>query len=160
MRWAVHFRPLLLAALLCVAACGGGGGPVAMGADFSQFDSAIITVGGVEFNVWIADTVAERAQGLMQATATQLLPDPQGRPRGMLFVFPAPAFPGFTMEQTFVPLDLAFARADGTIVEVHARVPLDPTVVRPNEPVQFALEVPAGTLAANGLGPGDVIVVP
>ena len=59
-----------------------------------------------------------------------------------------------------VPLDLAYVRADRTVAEVHDLVPHDETPVFSGGPVLYALEVPAGTLAANALGPGDVLTLP
>ena len=78
----------------------------------------------------------------------------------MLFALAGEALRSFFMRDTFVPLDLAYATADGTIVAVLSLVPLDLTPVTSSQPVQFALEVPAGTLAAEGIGLGDVLVIP
>ena len=146
------------AALLLLA--GGCSSSSRTGADLSGFDTARITANGVEIEVWLADTGAQQLQGLMFATEVQLDPLPDGTPRGMLFRFASEDFRSFFMKDTFVPLDLAYATADGTIVEIHSLVPLDLTPVTSSEPVQFALEVPAGTLAAEGIGVGDVIVIP
>jgi hypothetical protein len=115
-------------------------------------------VGGVEFEVWVATTFAQHAQGLMNATEEQLLPLPDGTPRGMLFVFLGEATRSFWMRDTYVPLDLAYATADGTIVEIHELVPLDETLVTSGEPVQYALEALTGTFAAEGISVGSVIV--
>lgn len=147
-------RRLFLLAIL--SACGGSGG--ASGADLSGFPTARILVGGVEFEVWVASTLAHQARGLMFATEDQLMPLLDGTPRGMLFVFPNEATRSFWMRDTYVPLDLAYAKADGTIVEVHELVPLDETPVVSGEPVQYALEALAGTFAANGIAPGSVLV--
>ncbi|HEX5136217.1 MAG TPA: DUF192 domain-containing protein [Planctomycetota bacterium] len=147
-------RGLLLMGFL--AACGGSGG--APGADLSGFPTARILVGGVEFEVFLATTFAQQAQGLMDATASQIAPLPDGTPRGMLFVFPDEATRSFWMRDTYVPLDLAYATADGIIVEIFDLLPLDEAPVTSGEPVQYALEVPAGTLAAHGIAVGSVIV--
>lgn len=146
-------RRLLL--LVILSACGGAAG--ASGADLSGFPTARILVGGVEFEVWLATTVAQQARGLMLATEEQLLPLGDGTPRGMLFVFSTEATRSFWMRDTYVPLDLAYARADGTIAEVHQLVPLDETLVVSGEPVQYALEALAGTFAAHGIAPGALI---
>jgi len=144
---------------LAVLGCSGGSG-TAVGADLSGFRTAQITVGGVAFEVWLAETPAQQIQGLMFATPEQLAPLPDGTPRGMLFLFAGESTLSFWMRDTIVPLDLAYAKADGTIAEVHVLVPLDETRVESATPVQFALEVPAGTLADMGLGVGDTIDVP
>ena len=150
-------------ALVLVAACTSGGGgppPGGGGSDLSGFAIETITVDGVAIEAWLAETPAQQAQGFMDATEAQLADLPDGTPRGMLFVFAAPQPVSFFMRDTFVALDLAYIRADGTIAEVHELVPLDETPVPASEPIQFALEVRRGTLAANGLGPGSVLVIP
>jgi len=144
--------------LLLLAACSGGGG--ASGADLSGFDTARITVNGTEFEVWLAETPAQQAQGLMFATESQLLPLPDGTPRGMLFLFPSESLLAFWMRDTYVPLDLAYARADGVVAEVHQLVPLDETPVVAGEPVQYALEALSGTFAQYGITPGAVLTLP
>jgi uncharacterized membrane protein (UPF0127 family) len=148
-------RPLLLAVL---SACGGSEG--APGADLSGFPTARITVGGVEFEVWLATTFAQQSRGLMNATEEQLAPLTDGTPRGMLFIFPSETTLSFWMRDTPSPLDLAYARADGPIAEVHDLVPFDETLVTSGEPVQYALEALAGTFADHGIAPGAVIEPP
>ena len=76
----------------------------------------------------------------------------------MLFVFPNEAPRSFWMRDTYVALDLAYAKADGMIVEVHDLIPLDETPVASGEPVQYALEALSGTFAANGIAAGSAIV--
>ena len=146
------FALLLLGSL---AACGGGGSG---GGGSPGVATERILVDGVEFEVWIAQTPAQHAEGLMGATEADLAPLPDGTPRGMLFVFPTERLLSFWMRGTAVPLDLAYATADGTIVEVHDLLPFDETSVSSGEPVQYALEAAAGTLDAHGIGPGSVIV--
>lgn len=146
-------------ALLLLAACSSGDtGPP--GSDLSGFETARISINGAEFEVWLAKTAAQQQQGLMFATADQLDPLPDGTARGMLFIFSSERFLSFWMRNTYVPLDLAYARADGVIAETHDLVPLDETPVTAGEPVQFALEVFTGTLARSGIGVGDLIVIP
>jgi len=158
-----HLRITILfaACVLVLGACGGSGedgfdstpGP----ADLSTFSNDAIRVGGVDFEAWIAATDAQRTRGFMFATAEQLAPLADGTPRGMLFVYPDDRRPSFFMRDTFVPLDLAFATVDGTIVEVHRLEPLDETRVTASQPVRFALEAVEGTFAANAIGVGDRI---
>lgn len=146
---------------LVLAACSGGGrAPRPPGADLSGFPVERIHVGGVPYEVWVASTPAQRLQGLMGATPEQLAPLPDGTERGMLFVFPAEATVSFWMRDTFVPLDLAYAKADGTVVELLALVPLDETLRTSAQPVQLALEVNAGSFARNGIDVGAVIERP
>lgn len=152
----------LLALSLTLAACGGGGsgpsGPT--GANLSLFAVETISADGNAIAAWIADTPALQAQGLMNATPEQLAPLGDGTPRGMLFVFATDLVPSFWMRDTYVPLDLAYIRSDGTIAEIHALAPLDETLVPAGEPVRMALEVPAGTLSTLGVGVGDLVLRP
>jgi uncharacterized membrane protein (UPF0127 family) len=149
-------RRLIL--LLGLAGCSDGGD--APGAELSGFRTARISVGGVEFEVWLAETFAQRARGLMFATEEQIAPLGDGTPRGMLFLFDDETLLSFWMRNTYVPLDLAYVRADGTIAEVHDLVPLDETPVVSGEPVQYALEALAGTFAAHGIAPGATVELP
>ena len=151
----VAWLPLLLA-----ACSGGGGDPGPQGSDLSGFRVERLQVGATGFEAWIAETPAQRAQGLMNATMDQVAPLPDGTPRGMLFVFPGDLALSFWMRDTFIPLDLAYADATGTIVEVHALFPLDETPVVSGVPLRYAFEAPAGTFLANGIGIGSVIAVP
>jgi uncharacterized membrane protein (UPF0127 family) len=150
------------AASLCLllAACSGGGAPAPAGADLSGFRVESLPVGAATFEAWIAETPAQRAQGLMNATMEQVAPLPDGTPRGMLFVFAGDVVLNFWMRDTYIPLDLAYADASGTIREVHDLFPLDETPVTSSAPMRYALEAPAGTFAAHGIGVGSVIVVP
>jgi uncharacterized membrane protein (UPF0127 family) len=147
-------------ALLLLAACSGSDGSPPPGSDLSGFETARISINGTEIEVWLAKTAAQQQQGLMLATADQLEPLPDGTVRGMLFAFPSETFLSFWMRNTYIPLDLAYARSDRVIAETHALVPLDESLVTSGEPVQFALEVFSGTLAAEGIGVGDLIVIP
>jgi uncharacterized membrane protein (UPF0127 family) len=150
-----------LLTLTILAACSGGGddGP-APGSDLAGFAVDRVTVNGQEIEVWLATTFGQQSQGLMFATEDQLAPLPDGTPRGMLFVFPDERLRNFWMRNTHVPLDLAYIRADGTIVDIHDLIPLDETLVGSSEAVRYALEVRAGTLASMGVAPGDVVTIP
>jgi len=148
---------------ILLAACTGSTGtpqPPSGGADLTGFAIESITADGVLFETWIAKTSAARQRGLMNVTPQQMEPLPGPVERGMLFVFSAELFLSFWMRDTFVPLDLAYIRADGTIAEIHPLFPLDETRVNSLEPVQFALEVRAGVLSSLGIGVGDTVVIP
>jgi uncharacterized membrane protein (UPF0127 family) len=136
-----------------MAACSGGG----TDSPYSGLETATLRSGPMEFRVWIADTAATRAEGLMDATEADLAPLADGTRRGMLFVFPVAAEVSFWMRDTEVALDLAYLDDSGRILAVHALIPLDDTPVASPGPVRYALEVRAGDL---GLGVGDVIELP
>ncbi len=151
----MRFHRLALSTALALASCGGSAATDL--APFAGFVTERVMVGDVEFETWIAQTADQQAQGLMGATEEDLQPLEDGTPRGMLFVFETESQLAFWMRGTGVPLDLAYATADGTIVEVHDLVPFDETPVVAGQPVAYAFEALAGTFDALGIGVGDVI---
>src|SRR5690606_21929232 len=103
------------------------------------------------FTVEIADDDAERARGLM--FREELAPD-----AGMLFDFVDERPVAFWMQNTLIPLDMLFIKADGTIARVHAEaVPMDQTSIPSGEPVRFVLEIAGGRAAELGIVAGDTL---
>ena len=101
------------------------------------------------FSAEIADTPAERALGLM--FRTELADD-----HGMLFDFAGEAPRSFWMKNTFIPLDIIFAEADGDIVAIAENTtPLSEAAIPSGAPARFVFEVIGGTAARIGLEPGD-----
>jgi len=149
--------------ILLLAGCAGGTNapqPPPGGADLSGLIQDAISINGNDFVVWLAQSDAQRQAGLMFATAEQMAPLPDGTERGMLFLFSNSFFLSFYMRNTFIPLDLAYIRADGTIAEIFDLFPLNETSIVSGAPVQFALEVNAGVFAALGIGVGDQVILP
>ena len=65
---------------------------------------------------------------------------------GMLFVYQDDAYHSMWMKNTFIPLDMIFARADGTIANIETgTVPQSLESVGSIEPVSYVLELNAGT---------------
>jgi uncharacterized membrane protein (UPF0127 family) len=122
----------------------------------------IILAGDQRFKVWVADNTRERERGLMRVTAEQMAPLPGGVERGMWFIFPhdQSASHGFWMRNVPIPLDIAFVRADGTIVTIHTMAPLDERMYRSDAPYRFALEVNANVFSRLGVRPGDRLDIP
>ncbi len=108
-----------------------------------------LAIGAVRFEAQIALTPAEQQRGLMHRDS---LPENGG----MLFPYPEPQQMSFWMANTRIPLDIGFFDAGGLLLEVHRMVPYDiqPTRSRGRD-LQFALEMPAGWFARNGLYPGQ-----
>jgi uncharacterized membrane protein (UPF0127 family) len=105
----------------------------------------------MRFSVEVADTDAERAQGLMHR---------EGLPKssGMLFVYPTPRVATFWMKNTLIPLDMIFADATGLVTHVHSdAVPLDESTINGGPDVTYVLEINGGMAAALGLRPGAVL---
>lgn len=103
------------------------------------------------FTVEVVDTPEARSRGLM---FRQSLADDAG----MLFDFGGEQPVSFWMMNTFIPLDMIFIRADGTVANVHVNaVPHDPTGIPSDGPVQFVLEIAGGRSVEIGLKAGDRI---
>jgi uncharacterized membrane protein (UPF0127 family) len=128
-----------------LAGCGGDDGASGPRAVLSHGDEA--TTIAVE----LADTPAEREQGLMGRTS---LP----ADAGMVFVYPEDHAGPFWMEDTLIPLSIAFYAADGQILRILDMQPCqaDPCPwYDPEVPYRGALEVNEGAFADWGITKGD-----
>jgi len=76
---------------------------------------------------------------------------------GMLFVFPSEGKHGFWMQNTHIPLDIAFITADLKIAEIHSMVPMSTSAVRPSVPCKYVLEVNKGWFERNKITVGSRI---
>ncbi len=101
----------------------------------------------------IARTSEQVTTGLMNRES---LPADQG----MLFIFDPPSNIGFWMRNTLIPLDIAYLADDGRIREIRQGQPLDETILRPQLPYSYVLEVNAGWFESHGLGVGDHVQIP
>ena len=99
------------------------------------------------FDVEVATTPAQRAQGLMGRSA--LADD-----AGMLFVFETADRHCFWMKDTPLPLSIAFLGDDGTVVGVSDMQPHATDLHCAAVPVRYALEVRQGGFGSRGLNPG------
>jgi hypothetical protein len=126
----------------------------AMGASASpRLETGVLEIvsGGTahRFNVEIADQPAERQKGLMYRH--ELAAD-----AGMLFDFGEPQQIAMWMKNTYIPLDMLFIAADGSIRNIAENtVPFSLDTIPSRGAVRFVLEVPAGTAARLGLKAGD-----
>ncbi|GGF23785.1 hypothetical protein GCM10011321_13890 [Youhaiella tibetensis] len=105
--------------------------------------------GNYTFNVEVVDTDATRAKGLM---FRQELP----KDDGMLFDFLTERNTSFWMQNTFIPLDMIFIGADGTVKTIHENArPFDTTPIPSQVPVRYVLEIAGGRSDEIGLKVGD-----
>lgn len=121
-----------------------------------------MTVKSSRLRLWIADDSGEQLSGLMFVTAEQMADLPDGTRRGMIFVFRRDQQNSFWMKNTIIPLDIAYVKADGTVVSLYTMAALDTRTGQypPREPYRFAIEVNAGTWTKLGLKPGDRLDIP
>ena len=75
--------------------------------------------------------------------------------RGMLFIFESNDYWTFHMKNTFIPLDIAFIKEDGTIDSIEELDPMNPIPIGPESEIRYAVEVNRGWFAENGVVVGD-----
>ena len=76
----------------------------------------------------------------------------------MLFDFKRAEPVAMWMQNTYIPLDMLFIRADGTVARIAQNTePLSTRIIPSGEPVLGVLEVNAGTVARIGAKPGDKV---
>ena len=103
------------------------------------------------FTVEIAETRQQRARGLM--FRRKMAPD-----AGMLFDYRRPKPVAMWMKNTYIPLDMLFIRADGSVESIRERaVPHSLASISSKDKVRAVLELNAGTAARLGIRPGDLV---
>ena len=139
---------------LVVATCSSLAGSTREGnvpASAAQADSpttALIVFGNDTILAEVADSPAERSEGLMNRSEV-----PDGT--GMLFVFQFAASRSFWMKDTYVALDIAYIDVDFRIVSIHQMEPESEDLHSSAAPAMFALEVRQGWFAEHGIEAGD-----
>ena len=106
----------------------------------------------VKVRVEIADNDLERGTGLRWRKS---LPEN----RGMLFVYPDEEILDFTMDDTLIPLSIAFMDSESRIVDIQDMEPLEDEYLSA-EPAQYALEVNQGFFEERGVEVGDRAELP
>ena len=96
----------------------------------------------------VARTPDERARGLMYRE--ELAED-----AGMLFVFQDLEERAFWMQNTFIPLDIAYMDPSFRIIDIKPMEPEDESFVESSGPAQYALEVNRGWFDEHGVTIGD-----
>lgn len=80
---------------------------------------------------------------------------------GMLFDFHTPQPVSFWMENTILPLDMLFVRANGTIARIKANAtPFSRDPIPSGEPVRLVIELNGGRAAALGITVGSRVHAP
>jgi len=119
-----------------------------------RVDKLWLVIGAVQetpIDVEMAETPKEKELGLMFRTE---LADNQG----MLFSYGAPQEVTMWMHNTYIPLDMVFIRADGTVHRIERRAePLSDRTISSEGQVSAVLEMAGGAAERLGLKPGDRI---
>ncbi len=148
----------------CRSNAGLSGGNGQQGNDLPSMETARVSIleseSESEFEVWLAQSADQRQKGLMFVTQDELAPLEDGTRRGMLFIFAQEQILSFWMKDTIIPLDIAYADGEGTIVKTYTMTALDTSLYPSIEPARYALEVGAGVFEELGISEGDKLVIP
>lgn len=144
---------LVATALLCLMSCRApaessepGGG--SLDEAFDRGTLVIVADDGREhvFDVYLATTAEQQRRGLM---FVRKMPETTG----MLFIYEESDFHSMWMKNTYVSLDMVFARSDGSVSSViHDTQPLSLSSQQSVEPVNYVLELNAGTARRLAIG--------
>ncbi len=143
-RWAVALAAITLASLAWAQAISAPSEELVIATE----------AGPRRFQVEIADEPSERSRGLMFRRE-------MADNAGMLFDFGAEEPASFWMENTYIPLDMIFIKADGTVESIAERTtPLSRRSVPSQGPVRYVLEINGGLSDELGIKPGDKVSGP
>jgi hypothetical protein len=116
----------------------------------------IVTASGEHrlFHVELAVKPEQREIGLMyrQTLAADA---------GMLFDFQSDQMVSMWMKNTYIPLDMLFMTADGTVAKIEPNtVPQSLATISSGRPVRAVLEIKGGEAARQGIAVGDRVLHP
>ncbi len=130
--------------------------------DLDKLGTVKMSLGGKNFDLWVADAESERLRGLMFVSSDQMATKSDGTERGMIFAFDHSVRSSFWMKNTIIPLDIAYLDVDGEVITIHTMIPLDDRINQypPDEPYRFAVEVNGSLFGKLGLKKGDKLQIP
>ena len=145
----------ILVAITCLALSACSPQPATQQGTVSELDGAfefttleIINDSGklLVFDVYLAKDFEQQRRGLMFVRS---MPERTG----MLFIYKGDDIRSMWMKNTYIPLDMVFARSDGSVSSVIHRAEPHTLVSRASiEPVRYVLELNAGTARRLGIG--------
>ena len=149
----------ILTLLVLVSACKdqaeGTGPKIASLDDFFERDELVILTDDGDshtFEIYLATSFEQQRRGLM---FVRELPEQTG----MLFVYDDESPHAMWMKNTYIPLDIVFARRDGTVSSViHDTEPLSLESLSSIEPVTYVLELNAGVARRYNIGTGSRLI--
>ena len=98
----------------------------------------------------LADSPFKREKGLMYRKRL-------AQNGGMLFKFASPEYHKFWMQNTYIPLDIAFVDDNGKILQIETMTPMSTRAVASAHSCRYALEVNKDWFKNNGVRVGDRI---
>jgi uncharacterized membrane protein (UPF0127 family) len=130
--------------------------PQAVGLDalFERDELVIVASDGSRypFDIYLASDFEQQRRGLM---FVRDLPERAG----MLFVYDDDAVRSMWMKNTYISLDIVFARVDGTVSSViHNTEPRSLRSLSAVEPVRYVLELNAGVARRFDIGAGSQLL--
>ena len=112
---------------------------------------ATLTIKNHKISVEIADTEATRSKGLMFRKHLETN-------HGMLFVFDKPELEAMWMQNTYIPLSVAFIDDKGVIVNIENMAPLTRELHESNSRVLYALEMNVDWFKKNGIKASEKVI--
>jgi len=103
-----------------------------------------------KLHIELADTFSKREIGLMGRKT-------MANNHGMLFRFPHQRRLSFWMQNTYLPLQIAFLDDNGKILQIEEMVPMSTRAVQSRYECRYALEVNKGWFDNNNVSVGTVI---
>jgi hypothetical protein len=125
----------------------------ARGPEPQHLGTVRIELGGRALTVEAACTPQQREMGMMFRRSLKA-------DEGMLFVFPDDEILTFYMKNTYVPLSIAFIRANGVISNIAEMKERSLETHSSLSACRFALEMPAGWFSSNGVREGSKVTIP
>ena len=112
-----------------------------------------LEIGKVVFNIEIADSEVERAQGLSGRTSLPL-------DQGLLFEFSTANWPGFWMKDMNFPIDIVWINENWQIVDLTKNFEPKsyPQIIFPKSAVKYVLEINADLINKNDFKIGDEVI--
>ncbi len=105
------------------------------------------------FDVYLAVTYEQQKRGLMYVRE---LPETAG----MLFIYKKTDYYSMWMKNTYIPLDIAFANENGTIINIARHTePLSLKSISSERPVNYVLELNAGVTERLEVQPGSRLII-
>lgn len=123
--------------------------------EFFGAEENSILIGNATVKVSVADTDAERIQGLSGRSGL-------GDNEGLLFVFPESDYHGIWMKDMRFPIDIIWIDENFEVISIKDNVYPDsyPEIFEPNRPARFVLETSALFTTYFSIHVGDKVRIP